>query len=88
MCEVIQHAKFRYRQKIAAFDYDHTLVKPKSKSTFAKDVDDWMWIRPNVKTKLQELYKNQYSIVIFTNQHQAFKQVQIKMVLDTLDIPY
>ena len=88
MCEVIQHPKFRYRQKIAAFDYDHTLVKPKSKSTFAKDVDDWMWIRPNVKTKLQELYKNQYSIVIFTNQHQAFKQVQIKMVLDTLDIPY
>lgn len=88
MCEVIQHPKFRYRQKIAAFDYDHTIVKPKSKSTFAKNVDDWMWLRPNVEPTIHRLYKKGYSILIFTNQHQQFKIAQIKMVLDTLDIPY
>ena len=25
---------FTYRSKMAGFDYDHTLVKPKTKSTF------------------------------------------------------
>jgi len=88
MCDVIQHPKFRFRQHIAAFDYDHTIVKPKSNSTFSKNVDDWMWLRPNVVPTILALYKRGYSILIFTNQHKSFKLEQIKLVLDTLDIPY
>lgn len=88
MCEVVQHPNFTYRQHIAAFDYDHTIVKPKSNSTFSKNVEDWMWLRPNVVTILRSLYEDGYSIVVFTNQYQPFKQVQIKIALDTLEVPY
>ena len=88
MCDIIQHPKFRFRQHIAAFDYDHTIVKPKSNSTFSKNVDDWMWLRPNVVPTILALYKRGYSIVIFTNQQKSFKKEQIKNALDTLDIPY
>lgn len=85
---ILQHAKFRCRKKIAGFDYDHTLVKPKSKSTFSKSIDDWMWLRDNVKTTIQNLYTKGYAIVVFTNQSQEFKIDQIKLVLDSLDVPY
>ena len=46
---------FRYRSKMAGFDYDHTLVKPKTKSTFSKDEDDWMWLRPSVPVMLKTI---------------------------------
>lgn len=39
---------FRFRQKIAMFDYDWTIVKPITNGTFSKDVNDWMWITPKV----------------------------------------
>tara|TARA_Y100000389_G_scaffold69139_1_gene65762 strand:+ start:1021 stop:1920 length:900 start_codon:yes stop_codon:yes gene_type:complete len=77
---------FEYRQKIAAFDYDHTLVKP-HKGTFSRNVDDWIWIRENVPTILKQLYKNNYAIVIFTNQSKSFKVEQIKHCLTTLELP-
>lgn len=32
---------YRFRQKMAIFDYDWTLVKPKSNGTFSKDENDW-----------------------------------------------
>lgn len=83
-----QHPKFRFRKKIAAFDYDHTLVKPKSKSTFSKNESDWMWLRPNVKKIVQGYYKKGYSIIIFTNQSKSYKHPQIISVLDTLNVPY
>jgi len=35
MCDVIQQPKFRFRHHIAEFDYDHTIVKPKSNNTFS-----------------------------------------------------
>ena len=53
---VVQSKDFRYRKKIAAFDYDHTLVKPKTNGTFPKDVDDYIWLRPNVPDVVKEYY--------------------------------
>lgn len=85
---ILKHKKFRFRKKVAGFDYDHTIVKPKSKSTFSKDVDDWMFLRENVKDKIQEFYKKGYAILIFTNQSREFKKEQIKIVLDSLEVPY
>jgi len=69
--------KFRFRQKMAAFDFDWTLVKPKSSGTFPTTVDDWQWLRPSVPTTLQTLYKKSYCIIIFTNQSKDWKQTQI-----------
>lgn len=79
--------KFRFRKKIASFDYDWTLVKPKSNHTVPKNVDDWMWLRPNVPDILQSYYDKGYSIMIFTNQSKPWKIDQIKDVLGLLKIP-
>ena len=84
---IVQSPSFRYRKKVAAFDYDHTLVKPKN-GTFPKDVDDWMWLRPNVPSIVKQYYAKGYCIVIFTNQTKKWKETQIKNVLSTLDIPF
>jgi DNA 3'-phosphatase len=54
--------------KIAAFDMDHTLVYPKSGAKFAKNRNDWAWWHPSVVPKLQALHKDNYKVVIFTNQ--------------------
>lgn len=86
--QVLTHPKFRFRKKMAAFDYDHTLVKPTSGPVFSQKIDDWQWLRPNVKNVLIGYYQRGYSIVIFTNQSRKFKTAQIKLVLDTLTIPY
>ena len=82
--QVLTHPKFRFRKKMAAFDYDHTLVKPTSGPVFSQKIDDWQWLRPNVKNVLIGYYQRGYSIVIFTNQSRKFKTAQIKLVLDTL----
>lgn len=78
---------YRFRKNIAAFDYDWTLVKPKSGGTFPKDKDDWEWLRPNVPDILQSYYNKGYSIVIFTNQSKEWKVKQVEEVLSTLKIP-
>ena len=48
--------------KLACFDYDWTLVKPKDGRTFPVDVDDWKWTYASVPDKLLSLYKEKYSI--------------------------
>jgi len=80
---------FTYRSKMAGFDYDHTLVKPKTKSTFSKDEDDWMWLRPDIPEILTEIYKKGHAIVIFTNQSKThgFKIGQIIKVFTSLKLP-
>ena len=85
---VLKHKKFRFRKKLAGFDYDQTLVKPKSKSTFSKNVDDWIYIRDNVQSQIKKLYEKGFAIVIFTNQTQQFKKDQIEIVLNSLEVPY
>lgn len=85
---IVRHPLFRSRKKIAAFDYDGTLVIPKSKSSFSKNLDDWQWLRSNVVNILQKYYDNNFAIVIFTNQSRTFKAEQIQHVLDSTKIPY
>ena len=40
-----------------------------------------MYIRENVRQIIQKLYRQGYSIVIFTNQFKKFKSEQIKNAL-------
>ena len=72
---------------IAAFDYDNTLVQPRDGRMFPKNVDDWMWLYPNIPRKLKKYHNKGYTIVIFTNQTKEWKCDQIKNVMETLDIP-
>jgi bifunctional polynucleotide phosphatase/kinase len=58
--------------KIAAFDLDHTLIRPKGSSKtkkFPKNRDDWVWTDLRWPSIIQELYNTgMYSIIIFSNQ--------------------
>lgn len=80
--------KFRYRRKMMGLDYDHTIVKPKDNKTFPKDVNDWIWLRPNIPDIIRSFYKKGFAIVIFTNQFKDFKREQIKIVMDKVGVPY
>lgn len=82
--------KPRFRSKIAAFDFDETIIKPKSNSVVPKDVDDWQWLRPNVPEIIAKYYEKGYGIYIFTNQSRKWKQQMIENVsnaLNALNVP-
>jgi|TARA_B110000971_G_scaffold185487_1_gene193696 bifunctional polynucleotide phosphatase/kinase len=51
---------------IAAFDIDHTIIKPKHNKTFPKDKDDWEVCYENIKTVFAQM--NNYQLVFITNQ--------------------
>jgi bifunctional polynucleotide phosphatase/kinase len=53
--------------KLACFDLDYTLIKPKGKNKFPKNKDDWVLLN-NVKNILN-LYSKDYIIIIFSNQN-------------------
>ena len=80
--------------KIAGFDLDHTLIKPKSGKTHPKDKDDMELCFPNIKEKLTELHKNDFSLVIFSNQSSFDKPdkkeiiiSRIEKFLEIIDLP-
>ena len=85
--QVIPINKPRFRKKLAMFDMDWTLVKPREGRRFPKDVEDWQWLRPNVPDVVHDYYNKGYSIVIFTNQTKPWKADQIHFALDQLKIP-
>lgn len=78
---------YRHRSKIAAFDYDWTLIKPRGGRRFPKDVDDWEWLRNGVKEKLQEWYGKGWGIVVFTNQSKPWKVDQIRKAMESVGVP-
>lgn len=53
---------------IAAFDLDHTLIRPKSGGTHVSHATDWTWLNPKIKEAITILHETCYRIVIFTNQ--------------------
>lgn len=73
--------------KFAVFDYDGTLVTPKGSHPFTKSREDWQYKFPNIKSKLQELLKDGYSLAIRSDQSKSWKLLQIKDVLDDLNLP-
>lgn len=78
----------KFGKKIAAFDFDGTLVVPKGERPFPKDKDDWQWFHPNVPIRIKEYRERGYTIVVFTNQTKPFKLDMIREALGTLtDIP-
>ena len=76
-----------HREKMAAFDYDWTLVSPKNGKTFPSNVDDWEWLYPTIPEKIKRYYDDDFMIVIFTNQSKDWKIEQIRLVATSLNIP-
>ncbi|RDW60769.1 DNA kinase Pnk1 [Coleophoma cylindrospora] len=57
------------RRKIAAFDFDSTLILTSSGKTFASNANDWKWWHASVPGILQKLYKEEgYQVVVLSNQ--------------------
>jgi len=74
--------------KLASFDLDHTLIKPKDNKVHPKTIDDLELVFPNIIDKLKELYENNYNIVIFSNQSDLLsieKQEKKKIVLGRIE---
>lgn len=74
------------KQKLAIFDVDGTLMKPKDGRPFPKDKDDWMWLRASVPTTLQT-YSQTYQIVFLTDQTKQWKVDMVKELCTILNIP-
>ena len=54
--------------KIAAFDFDDTLITTKSGNKFSRGSDDWRWWHATVPTRLKQLHAEGYAIVVLSNQ--------------------
>ena len=87
MTEIYNINNANYREKMASFDYDWTIVNPKDGKTFPTNIDDWQWLYPDVPNKIKKYYEDGYMIVIFTNQSKSWKYEQIKLVIKILEIP-
>ena len=78
-------------EKIACFDLDYTLIKPKSGNKFPKNKEDWCWNYDSVPKILRNYYENKYTIVIFTNQKNLKNYIDFKykldMITEKLNIP-
>lgn len=70
----INEPEFLYYDKIAGFNFDYTLIKPKSdiatahKAIIYKSCDDWSMFHTKLISKMIELHIEKYSIVIFSDQ--------------------
>ncbi|KAI1129849.1 DNA kinase/phosphatase Pnk1 [Nemania abortiva] len=57
------------RRKIAAFDFDSTLIVSASGKKFASDPADWKWWDAAVPTRLRKMYMEEgYRVIIISNQ--------------------
>ncbi|KAF1976004.1 PNK3P-domain-containing protein [Bimuria novae-zelandiae CBS 107.79] len=56
------------KRKIAAFDFDSTLITPASGKKFGRDATDWKWWHHSVPQKLQKLHEDGYLVAVLSNQ--------------------
>ncbi|KAK5127584.1 hypothetical protein LTR85_006924 [Meristemomyces frigidus] len=54
--------------KVAAFDFDDTIITTKSGNKFGRGADDWKWWHAAVPGRLKELHEDGYAIVVMSNQ--------------------
>ena len=85
MNDVVLQPKISRRSKLAIFDFDWTIVKPKDGRRFPKDVGDWQYIRESVPTIIRKFAKT-HQIVIVTDQTKDWKIDQIRAVIDDLGV--
>jgi bifunctional polynucleotide phosphatase/kinase len=87
MDDLVLQSKKSRRTKLAIFDFDWTIVKPKDGRKFPKDVNDWQYLRASVPDVIKK-YAKDHQIVIMTDQSKPWKVDQIKAVLADLAIDY
>ncbi len=73
--------------KIAGFDFDGTLVRPREGRQFPKNKDDWRWTRPSVPEHLRALSAEGWHLVIVTDQTKGWKEDMIAAVVAAVGVP-
>ena len=68
--------------KIAAFDFDDTLIATKSGLKFARGEDDWRWWHHSVPARLKQLHAEGFALVIISNQAAVSLRTDGKMARD------
>lgn len=68
--------------KIAAFDFDDTLITTKSGLKFARGEDDWKWWHATVPSRLKQLDAEGYAIVAISNQAAVSLRADLKAPKD------
>lgn len=66
------------KRKIAAFDFDSTLISTASGNKFARDAKDWKWWHAKVPTRIRELNDEGYQVVVISNQKRISLQSELK----------
>ncbi|KAF2256368.1 PNK3P-domain-containing protein [Trematosphaeria pertusa] len=56
------------KQKIAAFDFDSTLITSASGKRFGRDAADWKWWHGSVPAAVRSLYEEGYLVAVLSNQ--------------------
>ena len=64
----LEGADCKPSDKIAAFDIDFTIIRPKSGKKFSEDKNDWMFLFDEVPKKLKSLFDEGFKLVFITNQ--------------------
>jgi bifunctional polynucleotide phosphatase/kinase len=75
--------EFHLREKIAAFDYDDTLVR---KGT-SEGQRAWEWTYESVIDTVRGLHESGYCVMVFTNQQRESKIQQIRESLMEIGVP-
>lgn len=70
--------EFMFRPKIAAFNLDNTLIKPKFGNKY-KSSDDWKLCNKSIMPKLIELDKKEFSLVVLSNLPDTTKNPHTKI---------
>lgn len=83
----ISHLNPNFRSKIAGFDLDHTLIKPKNAKTFSQNEDDFTLYFPHTLDIIQKFYDEGFMIVIITNQSRLYKYSLIEKFLSIVKTP-
>jgi bifunctional polynucleotide phosphatase/kinase len=56
------------KRRIAAFDFDSTLITSASGKTFSRDASDWKWWDSSVPGRLKDLHEEGFLVAIVSNQ--------------------
>lgn len=79
------YAKAELAAPTASFDLDHTLIRPTGGRTFSKSSDDWE-LCEGVKSKLRQIARDGFSLVIVTNQKKLTEQDKVDVFKEKMKL--
>ena len=86
--DVFTIGQFIQHTSVAIFDYDWTLVKPKSGFIHPQSKNGVEWLNDRVVPTLTELHNRGYALIVLTNQFHPWAKRQIRQVLQLTSLPF